>query len=349
MERLREHLDERVDKKFREASDAIAELKTPCLRDMGESGDRILKSETKGFMEWVRKGDRAPEAKSLTVGDDASAGFMCPPQLATDIYSSLTEGNPLRALFRRYQTNKNSLEVLKRTANGAVVLQSSEVGEILETTGYAVAKLTFTPATQVYLLKVSNIELEDNAYNAEQEFASAIGEAHATYDSTAMTAMLIANIGDGTLNTYNHTHMGSTTTIDPDKIIGLTYAIPSRYLSNARFVMNRTTAALVRQLKDAVTGAYLWQSLLTGGDRDRLCGFPVTICDDFPAATSALYPIAFGDFNRGAAVCDRFPAFQLQRLAERYAEYGITGFLSRFRTISGPLDGAAIHFLQMSA
>ena len=324
----------------------LARLKMPSLWSMDDKG-ATRTAEDKAFEGWIRKGDRAPETKTLTVGDDASAGFMCPPQLAAGIYASLTEGNPLRPLFRRYETNRNSLEVLKRTANGAVVLQSSEVGEILETTGYALAKLTFTPATQVYLLKVSNIELEDNAYDAQSEFASAIGEAHATYEATAQVAMLVNNIGAGA-NQYGHTHSGSTTVITGDNIINMTFAIPVRYLRNARFVMNRTVAAYIRTLKDAVTGAYLWNSLLTGDDRDRLCGFPVTICDEFPAMTSALYPIAFGDFSKGAAVCDRFPAFQLQRLAERYAEFGITAFLSRFRTISGPLDGAAIHWLQMS-
>ena len=342
--------DETADLKARQGEiiDELARLKSPCIKaDDGLTKGRLTQ-ETKNFLEWVRKGDRAPETKTLIVGDDASAGFMCPPQLATGIYSSLTEGNPLRPLFRRYETNRNSLEVLKRSANGAVVLQSSEIGEILETTGLAYEKLTFTPATQVYLLKVSNIELEDNAYDAEGEFAQAIGEAHATYEVAAQVAMLVANIGNGTLNTYNHTHAGSTTVITGDNIINLTFAIPVRYLAGARFVMNRTVAAYIRTLKDATSGAYLWNSLLTGDDRDRLCGFPVTICDDFPAMTSALYPIAFGNFQKGAAICDHAPGFQLQRLAERYAEYGITGFLSRFRTISGPLDGAAIHWLQMS-
>jgi HK97 family phage major capsid protein len=337
------------DKRLDEFDTEFARLKSPDLWDRGQFGKGLPTAEDKAFVSWLRKGDRAPEAKVLTVGSDASAWYMCPPQLSSEIYSSLTEGNPLRSLARVYQTDKNSLEVLKRSANGAVVLQSSEVGEILETTGLAYEKLTFTPATQVYLLKVSNIELEDNAYNAGQEFTSAIGEAHAVYECTAQTAALVANIGDGTLNTYAHTAAGSTSVISGDNIINLTFSIPTRYLANARFVMNRTVAAYIRTLKDAVTGAYLWNSLLTGEDRDRLCGFPVTICDDFPAMTSALYPIAFGDLRKGFAICDRFPSFQIQRLAERFAEFGITGFLSRFRTISGPLDGAAIHWLQMSA
>jgi HK97 family phage major capsid protein len=338
------------DVKFDEIDKEIARLKRPRL--YGDPGDGRCDPtpEDKAFDVWFRRGALSPESvKTLTVGSDPSFGYACPPQLAREIYHSLTLGNPLRPLAKVYQTDKNSLEVLKKSASGSVVLQSSEVGEILETTGLAYQKLTFTPATEVYLLKCSNIQLEDAAFDMEQEIATELGDAFATYECTAQAAALVANISDGTLNTYNHTHAGSTTVISGDNIINLTYAVTQPYLANARFIMNRTTAAYIRTLKDGSTGAYLWQSLLTGGDRDRLCGFPVTICDDFPAMTSALYPIAFGDLSKGFAICDRFPSFQVQRLNERYAEYGITAFLARFRTISGPLDGKAIHWLQMSA
>lgn len=327
----------------------IARARCPELKAFDRG--RTKTEQDRAFDAWFRKGALSPESvKVLTVtGSDPSFGYSAPAQLSADIYHALTLGDPLRPLAKLYQTDSNSLEVLKKSASGAVVLQSSEVGEILETTGLAYQKLTFTPATEVYLLKCSNIQLEDSAFDMNQEIAVELGDAFATYESAAEAAVLVANINDGTLNTYNHTHAGSTSVITGDNIINLTYAVTQPYLANARFIMNRTTAAYIRTLKDGSTGAYLWQSLLTGGDRDRLCGFPVVICDNFPAMTSALYPIAFGDFSKGFAICDRFPQFQLQRLNERWAEYGITGFLARHRTISGPLDGKAIHWLQMSA
>lgn len=305
--------------------------------------------EDKAFGEWFRRGDKGDfEKKTLTVGSDPSFGFACPPQMATEIYHSLTEGNPLRSLARVYQTDKNSLEILKKSASGAVVLQASEISAIAETVGLAYERLTFTPATEVYLLQESLVHLEDTAFPMETEISMELGEAFGTYEAAAQVAVLIGNIGDGTLNTYDHTHGGSTTVITGDNIINMTFAIPTRYLAGASFIMNRTTAAYIRTLKDGVSGAYLWNSLLSGGDRDTLCGFPVHLVDNMPAMTSALYPIGFGNWNKALAIVDHSKGFQVQRLAERYAEYGIVAYLARFRTISGPLDGAAAHFLQMS-
>jgi HK97 family phage major capsid protein len=98
-----------------------------------------------------------------------------------------------------------------------------------------------------------------------------------------------------------------------------------------------------------VTGAYLWQSPLTTGARvETLCGYPVTLVENMPAATSALYPIGFGNWEKAFGIVDRYPQFTMQRLDQTFAVYGIIGFLGRFRTTHGPLIGEAAHFLQMS-
>ena len=330
----------------------VLRMKTPGL---GSFGDAKRTEEDKTFSGWLRKGALGPaEQKVLTIGSDPSFGYACPPQLSSEILHALTEGNPMRGISRVYQTERTSLEILKKSASGAVVLQSSEVGEILETTGLAYAKLTFTPKTEVYLLKQSVLHLEDTAFPMEQEIALELGEAFGTYEADAHingTEGIIANIGDGTLNTYNHTHTGSTTIIDPDKIIELTYSIPTRFLRGASFIMNRATMAYVRCLKSATTNMYLAQPLTgeTGvGGREQLCGYPVILNDNMPAMTSALYPIGFGDWSKAFGIVDHSPGFTVQRMAEQFAIYGIIGFLARFRTTSGPLVGEAAHFLQMS-
>ena len=322
----------------------------------GQFGFTERTEEDKAFSGWLRRGALGPdERKVLVIGSDPSFGFACPPELSADILHALTEGNPMRGISRGYQTTRESLEILKKSASGAVVLQSSEVGEILETTGLAYAKLTFTPKTEVYLLKQSVLHAEDSAFAMEAEIALELGEAFGSYEAAAHitgTEGIIANVGDGTLNTYNHTHAGSTTVITGDNIINLTYAIPTRFLAGAKFLMNRAVMAYIRTLKDAVTGAYLWQPTLLGGlgvgGNERLCGYPVVLADNMPAITSALYPIGFGDWSKAFAIVDRSPGFTVQRMAEQFAIYGIIGFLARFRTTSGPLVGEAAHFLQMS-
>jgi HK97 family phage major capsid protein len=339
-----------VNKRFAEMNLALARLKTPNLWAVPDPPIERT-AEDKAFSEWIRRGTVDLETKVLTIGSDPSFGFSCPPQLSSEILHALTEGSPMRGLAKGYSTNRTSLEILKKSASGAVVEQSSEVGEILETTGLAYAKLTFTPKTLVYLLKQSVLHLEDTAFPMEQEIALELGEAFATYEADKHingTEGLLANVGDGTLNTYPELHAGSTSVITAEILIDLIYGLPTRFLANAKFIMNRPTLAYVRKIKDAVSGVFLLSPLQTGKAPD-LCGFPVIVNDNMPSIGSANYVIGFGDWNKAFGIVDTTPTFTVQRMLEHYAVYGIVGYLARFRTTSGPLVGEAATFLQMSA
>lgn len=359
-------MDSAIETKFKEVQaenrrhlDAIdtelARMKTPMLRDIRElDGGGRPTPERKAFERFLRKGEQGmtvDEVKTLTIGSDPSFGYACPPQLATDILHAMTEGNPMRKLARVYSTSNTSLEVLKKSASGAVVLQSSEVGEIVETTGLAYAKLTMTPKTRVYLLKAGVNFLDDAAVNVEQEIGIELGEAFGTYEANDHingTEGIIANIGDGTLNTYAHTSAGSTTTLTAEKLMDLLYSLPTRFLPNAKWIMNRSTMSAVRKLKDAGTGTFLLSPMLdTAGQ--TLLGYPVVLDDYMPAATSGLFPIGFGDWSKAFGICDRTPGFTVQRLDQTFAVYGIIGYLARHRSTSSPLVGEAAVFLEMSA
>jgi HK97 family phage major capsid protein len=352
IKRISTHNDELIDglhSRLNEVELEVARQKSPALWGSPEKGKT---KEDKVFNEWLRKGALSPdERKVLTVGSDPSFGFACPPQLSSEILHALTEGSPMRGISRIFQTSNNSLEILKKSASGAVVYQTSEVSEILETTGLAYAKLTLTPKTEVYLLKASVINLEDAVLNIEAEISQELGEAFGTFEANQHingTEGILANIGDGTLNTYNHTHVGSTTVFEADDLIALTYAIPTRFLAGARFIMNRATMSYIRQLKSATTNMYLLDPL-SERDELQLCGYPVTLNDNMPNISSGLYPVGFGNWQKAFGIVDRYPAFTVQRMAEAFAIYGIVGFLARFRTTHGPLVGEAAHFLQMSA
>lgn len=359
-------MDPEIEKKLQEASDAnrrtlneiideLARMKTPMLKDIRElDGKSGPTPESKAFDRFVRRGDKglAPdEIKTLTIGSDPSFGYACPPQLSSEILHALTEGNPMRGLARVYSTSNTSLELLKKSASGAVVLQSSEVGEILETAGLAYAKLMFTPKTRVYLLKAGVNMLDDAAVDMNAEISLELGEAFGTYEANDHingTEGIIANVGDGTLNTYSHVSAGSTSALSADKLIDTLYALPTRFLPNAKWMMSRSTMAALRQLKDGTSGMYLLSPLLdTAGS--RLLGYPVVLNDNMPAATSGLFPIGFGDWSKAYGIIDRTPGFTLQRLDQQFAVYGIIGFLARHRSTSGPLLGEAAVFLEMSA
>src|SRR5690606_19291371 len=72
--------------------------------------------------------------------------------------------------------------------------------------------------------------------------------------------------------------VSGSTAHDPDCLITTIGKLKTQYRANARWVMNRETAALVRKLKDA-DGRYLWVDGLREGEADRLLGYPVTLLE----------------------------------------------------------------------
>ena len=246
----------------RRLSERIDALETimsrpPALIKGGQFGGEDTE-EFKAFGQFIRKGEKGvgpDEFKTLLVSDDPSAGFMCPPQLEAQILHAAALGSPIRGICKQYTTDKNSFELLKKDGSGTVKYQGGEVTEMTETTGFSLAKLTFTPRTRYYKLHESVIHLQDSSFPVEQEIAQEFGEKFGDFESNEMvngTEGLLANIGVGA-NEYAHIHNGSTTDLDPDKLIDMTYSIKTPYLAGARWLMSRATLGAVRKLKDAVT------------------------------------------------------------------------------------------------
>lgn len=81
-----------------------------------------------------------------------------------------------------------------------------------------------------------------------------------------------------------------------DAIIDLIAAIPTAYLGRASFMMNKSTQAAVRKLKDS-NGAAIWTASIAAGAPATLMGYPVILADDMPAIATDSLAIAFGDFS----------------------------------------------------
>lgn len=89
-----------------------------------------------------------------------------------------------------------------------------------------------------------------------------------------------------------------------DKLIDLTMALKQGYRTNANWLMNRATAAVVRKFKDS-QGRYLWEPSVQVGQPAVLLGYPVADDDNMSDIGANAFPIAFGDFQRGYLIVDR--------------------------------------------
>jgi HK97 family phage major capsid protein len=117
----------------------------------------------------------------------------------------------------------------------------------------------------------------------------------------------------------------SATDVAADEVVELFHTLKRAYRTNASFLMNDSTALLLR-LKKETTGQYIWQPGLQAGQPDRLLSKPVFISDAMPTAAINAKTILFGDFSY-YTIAERAPR-TLVRLNELYAANGQVGFRS---------------------
>lgn len=316
----------------------LKDIETELVKQQAPGGSfgsaAPISLESKVFSRFLRKGREAlqpDEIKSLRLSDAEQAGYLAPPEFANEIIKTISEFSPIRTVAKVRTTNREAIEIPKKIGTGTATWVS-ETGTRNEVVGLKFGKERVTPAEMTYLAKASLAMLEDSSFDLERELVEEFGRAFAELEGTAFIS------GDGfgkpegvmTNTSIPHIPTGSGTLLTADSIISVPYQVKSAYRKNAVWLMTRQTQALIRGLKDAVSGNYLWQPGLLNGEPDRLCGYPVLECVDMPAASSGLFPIIFGDFSQGYIIVDRLQ-LQIQRLAEKYAETGEVGFLARKR------------------
>ncbi len=182
------------------------------------------------------------------------------------------------------------------------------------------AELQF-PAMELYAMPAATATLlDDSAVNIDEWIAGEVETAFAEQEGTAFVT------GDGT---NKPTGFLSYTTVaeaswawdkigyivtgvdgafpasdESDILIDLVYALKAGYRQNAHWVMNRSSQAAVRKLKDDA-GNYIWQPSAMAGQPATLMNFPIAESEDMPDIGSDEFAIAFGDFRRGYLIVDR--------------------------------------------
>ena len=147
----------------------------------------------------------------------------------------------------------------------------------------------------------------------------------------------------------------SATTITSDALIDMTVSIPAPLLAAPAggapvFLMNRTTTGVVRKLRNAVDGAYMWQPGLTLGQPPTLLGYEVIADENMPPIAAGAYPIIFGNFRRGMATGSKPDAQGVTILRDPYT-LGTSGqvrFHARKRAGAVVFQGRAFAKMQVA-
>ncbi len=306
------------------------------LNRPGAAATKDADIERKAFIEFARRGveGMAPELKTaLTVGTDATAGYLAPATFAPELIKALVQFSPIRAYARVVTIGGSSVKYPRRLTSTVASWTGETSARPASNPSYE--QIGITPHELATYVDVSNQLLEDSMFNIEGELAADLGEAFGKAEGTAY----VAGDGDGKpFGILNATGLaeittgaaaGFPTTNPADVLIGMYHSLPAVHANNAVWLMNRKTLGEVRKWKDG-NGRYLIVDPISQGAPATLLGRPIVEAADMSDIAADATPIVFGDMQ-GFRIIDRV-GFSLLRDPFTQAASGLCRFHARKRT-----------------
>jgi HK97 family phage major capsid protein/HK97 family phage prohead protease len=285
-----------------------------------------IDNERKAFVSFLRGGDY--DKKTLTIAADAPSFILAPKEIAGEFVRNLVEFSPIRAIADVRTTVSHAIPVPKRTG----VTNAAWAGETSARTASEPSfdQMEVTVKELATYVDLSLRMLEDSD-NVEPEIMLALAE-----DFGQKEGLAFVN-GTGVLDPQGfmvaagiaEMNNGHATLLSADALIRLMYAMPAVFRNRGTWVMNGTTLAVVRSLKDGA-GSYLWQPSFQAGQPETILGRPVIEAVDMPNVAAGTTPIVFADFKSGYRVYDRIALDILPDLVTQ-RHNGIARFHARRR------------------
>jgi HK97 family phage major capsid protein len=282
----------------------------------------------------------------LEEGNDANGGYLVPEEWDSRLIDKLDEENIFRGLATTITTSgEHKINIAATKPAAAWIEEGQEL-----TFGDATFDQVILDAHKLHVaIKVTEELLYDNAFNLENyiidTFGKAIGnaeeDAFLNGNGTGKPTGIFAETGGGQTGVTI-----SGTKLAADDIISLIYALKRPYRKNAVFILNDSTLAVIRKLKDS-NGAYLWQPSYTAGEPDRLCGYSVLTSAYAPSLEAGKPAIAFGDFSY-YNIGDRGTR-SVQELRELFAGNGMIGYVAKERVDGKLVLPEAVQILKAGA
>lgn len=337
------------DNKLGERLDRVeAKLNRPGNSDLkadNDNGDL----ERKAFTSFVRNGREAMdplEVKTLVVANDAGAGYLAPAELSTEMIRLLTLFSPVRAAALVGQTGSPSVILPKRTGMTNALWEGET--EPAEESEPAFGQLEIPVFGMKTYTDISVQLLEDSVQNVEAELNLALSEDFGKKEGTAFVNGTGIKQPRGIMVHPDVAYRpnGHATVLSADALIDLMYSLPPAYRNSGVWMLNGTSVATIRKLKDT-TGQYLWQPGLIAGQPSTILGRPVIEAIDMPDVAAGTMPIVFGDFNSAYRIYDRV-SLAVLRDPFTQAKNSLVRFHARRRVGGDVVRPEAIRKLKMA-
>lgn len=257
--------------------------------------------ERKAFVSFLQGGDF--DKKALTIAADAPAYILAPEETSGEFLRNLVEFSPIRAIADVRATASHTILLPKRTG----ITNALWVGETAARTG---SEPTFDQS-QIEVKEVAtfvdlSLRMLEDSGNVEPEVRLALAEDFGAKEAVAFVNGSTAVEPQGFMGAAGvaETNNGHATLLSADALIRLLYAMPATYRNRGTWVLNGTTLAVIRSLKDG-NDNYLWQPSYQAGQPETILGRPVVEALDMPNIGADATPIIFGDFKAGYRIYDR--------------------------------------------
>jgi HK97 family phage major capsid protein len=285
--------------------------------------DGIKSGEGSAFVsQYLRKGiESGVELKALGSSSDAIGGYAVPREIDQAIGETLTSISPIRAIANVVKVgtaNYRKLVATGGTPSGWVGFEAAR-----PETGTATFTEIVPASGDLYANPAASQQMLDDAmFNVEAWLAQEIATEFARAEGVAFIKGTGASQPLGFLSSPNATTLdgvramgtlqylgtgtaGAFPASNPqDRLIDLIQSLRQPYRQGASFVMNSTTASVIRKFK-TTDGQFIWSPGMVAGVPSTLLGYPVIEAEDMPDVAANSLSIAFGNFKQGYTIAER--------------------------------------------
>lgn len=333
----------------------------------GDAVDPAKAEHATAFNRWFRKGDRAVDADlrdlevkaSLSTLSDPDGGYVVPEEMSNTIDRVVGTVSAMRSLATVMTISTDTYKKLVGMG-GAGAGWVGEKDSRPETATPTLRELVFNTA-EIYANPAATQTLLDDArVDIAAWLANEVSIAFAEQEGSAFISGDGKNKPRGVLaydtvanGSYTWGKLGFTTTgaaaafaaTNPaDALIALFYSLKQAYRNGASWLTSDAVMETVRKFKDG-QGNYLWAPPSGPANVATILGKPVETDDNMPALGANAFPVAFGNFQRGYLIIDRFG---IRVLRDPYTNKPYVHFYTTKRVGGGVQNFEAIKLLKCS-
>ncbi|MFT3708720.1 MAG: phage major capsid protein [Archangium sp.] len=311
------------------------------------------------FERFARTGEVERKASMMTINDNASGGYLAPPEFAREVESIGAEEGAIRKLARGFDTRTGDFHIPILTSLAAASWVG-ETGTRSSTATPDVGKIHPMHGSIYAVAPVSNYLLNDAGYDVASLITESIGQQFGVSEAASFISGNGVNKPSGFLmnaqteqadaarafGTVQKVKSGSTTVISIDALLSLRGALAPRYRAKAAWVMHPSTEDYLRKLRVSVDGPLAWTPSLAEASPSTLLGNPVLLDTAMPEIGANALPIAIADWTKFYATVS---IGDLTLIRDAVTSKGNTLFYAEKRVGGAVLDSNAAKLMIMAS